>query len=121
MPKHLKHQVLPNEAVVTETMELEGVEARRTEGILPYKESIEIDTNFIETDFYKISVNRQTKRIVSLIDKESGAEYIDSQARFELGQFVYAYTEQKTDSNLSFEIPKKTDFKLYEGLVAKCL
>ncbi len=121
VPKHLKHQVLPNEAVVTETMELEGVEARRTEGILPYKESIEIDTNFIETDFYKISVNRQTKRIVSLIDKESGAEYIDSQARFELGQFVYAYTEQKTDSNLSFEIPKKTDFKLYEGDVAYVL
>ena len=28
VPKHLKHQVLPNESVVTETMEFEGVEAR---------------------------------------------------------------------------------------------
>ena len=102
-------------------MELEGVEARRTEGILPYKESIEIDADLIETDFYKISVNRQTKRIVSIIDKESGAEYIDSQARFELGQFVYVYAEQKTAPNLSFEIPKKTEFKLYEGDVAYVL
>ncbi len=121
VPKELRHQILPNGAVVTEAIELGGIGAIRAEGILPYKESIEIDADFIETDFYKIRVNRQTKRIVSLIDKESGAEYIDGQARFELGQFVYAYTEQKTDPNLSFEVPKKTDFKLYEGEVAFAL
>ena len=121
VPKHLKHQILPSGAVVTETMELDGVESRVAEGILPYKDSIEISADFIETDFYKIRVNRQTKRIVSLIDKETDEEYIDNQARFELGQFVYAYTEQKTDPNLSFEIPKKTDFKLYEGDVAYAL
>lgn len=121
VPRHLKHQILPNGAVVTEAIELCGIESRRVEGIMPCKDSIEIDEDFIETDFYKIHINRQTKRIVSLIDKETGTEYIDNQARFELGQFVYAYAEHKTDSSLSFEIPKKTDFKLYEGDVAYAL
>lgn len=121
VPKHLKHQILPSGTVVTEEMNLDGIESRRVEGVLPYKDSVEISADFIETDFYKIRISRQTKRIVSLIDKETGAEYIDNQARFEFGQFLYAYAEQKTDSNLSFEIPKKTDFKLFEGDVAYVL
>ena len=121
VPKNIKHQILPNGAVVTEKVELYGVEAKNFECITPYMESKEIKTDFIETDFYKIYLNCNTKKIVSLIDKETNKEYIDNQSRFELGQFVYVYTEQKTDSNLNFEVPKKTEFKVYEGEISYVL
>ena len=118
IPEILNHQILPNGAVVTEKVEFDGAETKSFKGINPYKQSKEICTDFIETDFYKITINNQTKKIVSLIDKETGKEYIDKQSRFELGQFVYAYAEHKTDANLSFEVPKKTEFKAYEGEIA---
>ena len=121
IPKELNHQILPNGTVITEKIEFDGVESKNFDGIMPYKNSVETNTGFIETDFYKISINSQTKKIVSLVDKKSGAEYIDSRARFEFGQFVYAYTEQKTSPNLSFETPKKTEFKVYEGELAYTL
>ena len=118
IPEILNHQILPNGAVVTEKLEFDGAETKSFKGINPYKQSKEICTDFIETDFYKITINNQTKKIVSLIDKETGKEYIDKQSRFELGQFVYAYAEHKTEANLSFEVPKKTGFKAYEGEIA---
>ncbi len=121
IPENLEHQILPNGTVVTEKIEFDGVESKSFGGIIPNKKSEEIDINVIETDFYKICLNFQTKKIVSLIDKASGIEYMDKQSRFEFGQFIYAYAEQKTDPNLSFEIPKKTDFKVYEGDVSYVL
>ncbi len=121
IPKNLSHQILPRGTVVTEKIEFDGIEAKNFDGILPCKNSVETTTDFIETDFYKIRLNTQTKKIVSLIDKATGNEYIDNQARFEFGQFVYAYTEQKTSPSLSFEIPKKTEFKVYEGELAYVL
>ena len=118
IPENLPHQTLPNGVTVTERLELDGIEAKNFKGIASHKGSAKIDTDFIETDFYKIRLNRQTKKIVSLVDKSSGKEYIDSRSRFEFGQFVYAYAEQKTSPNLSLEVPKKTDFQVYEGDVA---
>ena len=121
VPENLNHQILPNGAVVTEKLEFDGIETKTFNAVAPYKESTEINSDFIETDFYKIRLNHQTKSIVSLVDKDSGKEYVDSGSEFEFGQFVYAYTEHKTDSNLNFEVPKKTDFKLYEGDVSYVL
>lgn len=121
VPANLEHQILPNGMVVTEEVELDGIEARRFRSTAPYKKSTEITADLIETDYFKIHLNGNTKKIVSLVDKATGKEYIDSQARFELGQFIYAYTEQKTDPKLSFEVPSKTDFKVYEGEVAYVL
>ena len=121
IPENLNHQILPNGTVVTEKVEFDGVEAKAFCGIAPYKLSAPIDEEIIETDFYKIRLNAQTKKIVSIVDKEWGREYIDSQSRFEMGQFIYAYTEQKTCPNPSFEIPKKTDFQVYEGDIAYAL
>ena len=118
IPANLNHQILPNGKVVTSKVEFSGVEQKTFDPITPYKESIRIDADYIETDFYKICLNYKTKKIVSIVDKESGKEYIDKSSRFEFGQFVYAYTEGKNDPNLSFEIPKKTDFELYEGEIA---
>ena len=121
IPAGVCHQILPNGITVTEKIELDGVETKNFQGITPYKYSVEIDGDTVETDYYKICINRQTKKIVSIADKETGVEYIDKQSRFELGQFIYVYTEQKTDPNLNFEVPKKTEFKLYEGEVAYVL
>jgi hypothetical protein len=118
IPEGISHQIMPNGIAVTDNIKLNGIESKSFTGAIPYKGSVEINTDLIETDFYKIYVNHQTQKIVSLIDKESGKEYIDSQSRFELGQFIYVYTEQKTDSNLYFETPKKLDFKIYEGDIA---
>ncbi|MBQ8146707.1 MAG: hypothetical protein IJ039_07970 [Clostridia bacterium] len=118
IPKCLKHQILPNGTVVTEPQEFDGVESVQFEGVIPSKHSCEIKADLFETDFYKVEINNDTKKIISLIDKETGKEYIDKESRFELGQFIYVYTEQKTDSRLNYEIPLTTDFKLYEGEVA---
>ena len=121
IPANLNHQTLPNGITVTEKLEFDGVEAKNFEGVVPSGKSVEIEADIIETDFYKIRLNSQTKKIVSFVDKESGAEYIDNKSRFELGQFVYVNTEGKTSPNVSYEIPKKTEFKVYDGDVAYVL
>ena len=121
IPMGVKHQTLPNGVVVTEKLEFDGVEGRSFKGVAPCENSIEIEVDVIETDFYKIRLNYQTKKIVSILDKELGVEYIDSRSRFELGQFIYVYTEGKTCANLSFEVPKKTEFQVYEGDIAYAL
>ena len=121
IPENLNHQILPNGVTVTENVVLDGVEAKNFKGVAPSKNSVEIAADVIETDFYKIRLNYQTKKIVSILDKKLGVEYIDSQSRFELGQFIYAYTEQKTSPSLSFEVPKKTEFKAYDGDIAYVL
>ena len=121
VPENLNHQILPNGTVITEEVEFDSVSSKKFNGTMPYKKSNEIFSDNIETDYFKIRFNKNTKKIVSLIDKISGKEYIDSQARYELGQFIYAYTEQKTDPKISFEVTSKTDFKLYEGDIAYVL
>lgn len=121
IPKGLNHQILPNGIVVTDKVEFDGVETKSFEGVSPKAISKEINTDFIETDYYKISLNNTTKKIVSILDKKSNKEYIDKQSRFELGQFIYVNTEHKTDPNLSYEVPKKTEFKVYEGDIAYVL
>ncbi len=118
VPRELKHQILPDETVVTEAIELDGVEAKSFDAVVPSKSSTEIQADCFETDFYRVQINVQTKKIVSLLDKELEVEYIDKGSRFEFAQFVYVYTEHKTDPSLSYEIPKKLDLKVYEGDVA---
>lgn len=121
VPKGVEHQILPNGVTVTDKIEFDGVEAKSLELTSPYKKSQIIDVDRIETDFYLISLSKSTKKLVSIVDKETGREYIDKSARFELGQFIYVYNEQKTDSNLYFEVPKKTKFEIYEGELAYVL
>lgn len=118
VPRELAHQILPNETVVTDVIELDGVGTKTFDGVVPSRHSVEIEGDRFETDFYRVQINRQTKKIISLLDKESDKEYIDSNSRFEFAQFIYAYTEHKTDPNLSYEVPKKLDLRVYEGDVA---
>ena len=118
VPKELKHQLLPDETVVTEAIELDGVEAKSFDGIAASTPSFEIEADLLETDFYRVQINRQTQKIVSIFDKELEKEYIDNRSRFEFAQFVYVYTEHKTDPSLSYEIPKKLDLRVYDGDVA---
>lgn len=117
IPK-LKHQILPDNTVVTETIELSGVEIKPLDGIIPYAQSNKVDIESFETDYYHVCVNKQTKKIVSILDKLSGRECIDRTARYELGQFIYVNSEKKDTPNLSYEVPKKKDFDIYEGEVA---
>lgn len=121
VPSSLNHQILPNGDVITEEIEFCGIEAENYQGITPYKVSNKINNEYFETDFYKIKLNYNTKKIVSIIDKETGREYLDKASRFELGQFIYVYTEGKTSPDLNYEVPKKTEFELYEGELAYVL
>ena len=121
IPKGLDHQILPNGTVVTAPLAFNGIETREFEGAMPHRCSEKILTEQFDTDFYTVNLNCDTKKIVSIVDKATGTEYLDKDARFELGQFIYAYTEEKTSPNLCFEIPKKTDFKVYEGDIAYVL
>ena len=118
IPNELEHQILPNGEAVTSQVELDGIGARTFDAMLPSKNSKEINCESFETDFYRVQINTQTKKLVSILDKETGTEYIDRGSKFELGQFVYTYTEHKTDSSLSYEVPKKLDLRVYEGDVA---
>lgn len=118
IPAHIAHQILPDGTVVTDPIVFKGIEIKSFDSILPQNVSKEIITNCIETSFYKININRETMRITSLIDKETNEELLDRNTRFELGQFIYWYTEQKTDANACYELPVKNELKIYDGDVA---
>ena len=121
VPRDLSHQILPDGTVVTGVIGLDGAEIKGMDGVSPSKYSAEIQTDCFETDFYTVRINNRTKKITGIFDKALGVELIDKEARFELAQFVYAYTEHKTDPSLNYEVPKKLDLKVYEGDVANVI
>ncbi len=118
IPRELKHQILPDDTVITEPIELKGIEAKDFDSIVASQESREIQASTLETDFYRVQINRQTKKLTSIFDKELGVEHIDKQSKFDFAQLIYVYTEHKTDPSLSYEAPKILDLKVYEGDLA---
>lgn len=118
IPADIAHQILPDGTVITDKIAFDGIESKNFKSAAPYKESILTEIDSFETDFYKVKLNRTTQKIVSIIDKESGFELVDSESKFELGQFVYMYSEHKEKPDSGFEVPKRCGFEVYEGELA---
>jgi hypothetical protein len=70
------------------------------------------------TPFYRVACNLKTQQLVSIVDKASGEELLDSSARYGLGDFIYVNTDGKTDRQLHFEVAKRRDFQIRKGKLA---
>lgn len=118
VPRNAKHQIVPDGSVITEPLFFDGAGIRNFDAVTPDSPSVKIEIDHIETDFYKVTFNLRTQKITSIFDKETGTELIDKDADFELGQFIYLYTEDKQKPEGSYEIPSKTEFSVWEGDIA---
>lgn len=118
IPSSLKHQILPDNSTITTPLFFDGIESKNFVATLPQCPSVEIQQELLETPFYTIHCSKTLQKIVSIVDRETGTELLNQQSPFELGQFLYLYTEEKTKPLSHVEIPKKLDFRVYEGDVA---
>ena len=118
IPDCVGHQILPDNSIITTPLFFDGIESKRFTAISSHCPSVEIYQEVLETAFYTVHCNRKLQKIVSIIDRETGAELLDQHTTFELGQFIYLYTEEKTKPLSHIELPKKVDFRVYEGDVA---
>jgi len=71
-----------------------------------------------ETDYYRVSIDKVSKKICSIFDKTNGKELIDPAAPYGIGDYVYVVTEAKTGRDLSYEVAKCREFAVEEGEVA---
>ena len=118
IPDTAAHQILPDGTVITEVFRFDGVEVKNFDAVMPYKTSVEIRTDCFETRYYRVESDTESKKIKSIIDKETNAELIDRDARFDFGQFVYLYTESKTEPNGGLEAARNSDLRIFDGEVA---
>ena len=121
VPAGMVHQILPDGSVVTEPIAFDGIGCRVLEAVTPTSPSVPICADRIETDHYIIRLNRNTQKLLGITDKQTGRELLDRTSRFELGQFLYLYSEDKLQPATGYEIPKKISFELYEGPLAYVL
>lgn len=121
VPAGIAHQILPDGSVITAAMSFDGIEARIFDAAAPTSPSIQIHADRIETDHYVVRFSHNTQKILGITDKQSGRELLDASSRFELGQFIYTYSEDKLQPPTGYEVPKKLRFDLYEGDVAYVL
>jgi alpha-mannosidase len=61
------------------------------------KETAPADSATLENAFYKLTVDSQRGAVTSLVDKETGAELVDGQAAWGLGQLIYETMPAKRD------------------------
>ncbi|MCR5457340.1 MAG: hypothetical protein K6F14_04640 [Clostridiales bacterium] len=115
IPKGMPHQVLPDRTIITHIQEIDGFTSKSFDSVLPYKQSVRIDTCYFETDYYAVELNPETKSIVNILDKGTNRLLIDENSEFELGQFIYTYSEGKKEQVSGYEVPKKQELSLYEG------
>lgn len=118
VPDCVNHQILPDNSVITTPLLFDATENKHFTAVPSVSTSVEIEQEVFKTDFYTVHCNLKLQKIVSIIDRETGEELLDQHAAFELGQFIYLYTEEKTKPISHTEIPKKLDFRVYEGDVA---
>lgn len=71
-----------------------------------------------ETPFYRVALDRQTQRIISLFDKHRQRELIRSQDAFGLGECVYVHAEDKHRLPVTYETPRRRGIKLLRGPLA---
>lgn len=121
IPAGISHQILPDGSTVTAPICFDGIQSKRFPAAHPVSDSVLIYADRIETDHYSVRFHTNTQKLLSIVDKESGHELLDLNARFEFGQFIYTYSEDKLQPASGFEVPKKLTFELYDGELAYVL
>lgn len=121
VPADSEHQILPDGSVITSPIYFEYAGVCNFAAVVSAKGSAEYRADVIETAFYRVRVNDITQQIVSIYDKERKQELLDRDSDFELGQFIYMNSPEKTAPPSGYEIPKKQEFRVYEGDVAYVL
>lgn len=115
VPKGLAYQVCESGEVLTEPATFEGVQIKRFEAVPATAKEREIPDSLLETPFYRVLVNRETRQIDSIFDKTSGKELLDRDAPYAFGEFIYWYTENKYRPEAEYETPKRTALHILEG------
>lgn len=118
VPQNLRHQILPSGKTVTEEIEFSAMGVKKFPACRPASPSRLIPDGGFETEYYRVTLDRSAEKIAHIIEKSTGRELFDGDARFEPGQFIYAYSEQKDAPPSGIEVPKKQGLELYEGDVA---
>ncbi|MBQ8758643.1 MAG: hypothetical protein IJZ20_03025, partial [Clostridia bacterium] len=121
VPIGYAHQILPDGSCITEPLSFECAEVKSFDAELPYDKSVEIFTSCFETDFYKVSLNHESKRLTGILDKISGKELLDKDAEFDLGQFIYINCENGYAPYTGIELAKNKSLKIYDGKIAFCI
>lgn len=115
VPKNGASQALPDGTAVSAPFNLNGIQISDTEFKKADSSARPFECNTFETDYYRVSLIKEAMQISSIIDKESGCELIDQASDFAFGQFVYTYSEGKTDPKLSYEVAKPSSLAVEEG------
>ena len=118
VPVAIKHQILPDSTVITAPMHFNCAEIKKYASTECTAKSRIVNDDVFETGYYVVRINRASKKIESILDKELQKELIDRDSNYELGQFVYLYTEDKILPGNSYEVDKTETIELYEGDVA---
>ena len=118
IPKGLAHQILPTGECISAPIKFKSAEVQRFDSQMPSSESREYKGTEFSTPYYRVRINGIAKRIDSIIELKSGRELLDRRAEYELGQFIYTYSEGKLIPPCGTELPKKREIRVYEGDVA---
>ena len=69
-------------------------------------------------DFDFAAINSESRRIVSIWDKEMECELMGASCRFAMGEGVYVHTEQKHALPITMEFPSRRRLDVYSGALA---
>ncbi len=108
-------QLLPDGTAVSAPFDLSGIKIVDTELKKAASSARPHEGDFFETDYYRVFITREAMQISSILDKETGCELIDKESDLAFGQFVYTYSEGKTDPALSYELAKPSSLTVEEG------
>ena len=120
VPVGMKTQRLEDGSVLTEAAELPSCGYRNFPRLSERdaKEGDRTDEELIETPFYRICVNRDRKKIESILEKTTGRELLDQDSEFSLGECVYVHAECKDRPPVTMEFPSRRSLTVFSGPLA---
>ena len=120
VPAGMKTQRLEDGSVLTEAAELPSCGYRNFPRLSERdaKEGDRTDEELIETPFYRICVNRDRKKIESILEKTTGRELLDQDSEFSLGECVYVHAECKDRPPVTMEFPSRRSLTVFCGPLA---
>ena len=118
--KNIRSQRLPSGQIITEPIELTPCGYRCYESSSDKRIGIsqEVDVNTFETPYYKVICDLETHTVLSIFDKETQKELIDSNSSYAFAEFLYVNSETKHGKEWSIEHAQQRSFKIYQGELA---
>ena len=119
LPAGVAAQRLPDGTCITEPFSV-GPTATRTFASAEADPGMgtELACREFETPYYRVRLDRDTMRIESITDKTDGRELLDDTSPYDLGQYLYVLTEEKTSPELFVQKASPRRMTVYEGSVA---